>query len=109
MSKKKKEGSTATWELRYKRSVESSLLDSVLIHDYALSIDISSPKIFAEKAMQLVDLSPLSETLRVRRLLWLRKQLFRELETCSPDRAWRPWWDTLSGKSHAELRYTLAS
>ena len=34
--------------------------------------------------MQLVDFRPLSEKLRVRRPLWLRKQLFWELEIAEP-------------------------
>ena len=41
-------------------------------------------KISAEMAMQLVDLRHLAETLRVRRLLWLRKQLFWVLENARP-------------------------
>ena len=41
-------------------------------------------KISAEKAMQLVDLRPLSETVRVRSLLWLREQLFWELDNAQP-------------------------
>ena len=43
-------------------------------------------KISTEKAMQLVDLRPLSETWRV-----------GNVRTRGPRRAWRPWWDTLSG------------
>ena len=41
-------------------------------------------KTSTEKLMQMTDLRPLSETLRVRRLHWLRKQLFWKRENTQP-------------------------
>ena len=50
--------------------------------------------------MKLVGLRPLSETPRVRRLLWLRNEGYSgNMRTGCPRHARRPWWDTMSGKA----------
>ena len=65
----------------------------------ASNMHVIVAKISAEKAMQLGrSSSSLSETLRVRRLLWLREQIFCS-RTHSLHRAWWPWWGTSSGNT----------